>query len=197
MKKWHNIGLFKDERTAKSLASQFFEDEKYEAHFSDACNFGYNSESEYIEKIMLRVNYNYWMNKSIERRWGYKNYMNTKTGNFGKNVDFSYKGKLIKYVDTMGLNSPDNKGCHINLSLYYEQYMAKNKMFSTVLEAYKWVKTKGRNKMTYLIALDNGKNSSTWDYAVNEYGEEREFNSYEEAQEELIDRNYDGTVIGI
>ena len=56
MSKWHNVGLFKDERSAKILVPRFFKDPGFEAHFSDACNFGYKDD----ERIMLRVRDNYW-----------------------------------------------------------------------------------------------------------------------------------------
>ena len=56
MKKRHNIGLFKDENSAKILVSHFFTEVKYDPCFSDACNFGYTDDN----RVMLTVDYEYW-----------------------------------------------------------------------------------------------------------------------------------------
>lgn len=49
--------------------------------------------------------------------------------------------------------------------------------------------------MTYVIALNNGKCSCTWDYVKNQNGEIREFETKEEAHTILVDQNYNGAVI--
>lgn len=54
---------------------------------------------------------------------------------------------------------------------------------------------RGGNKMTYVIALNNGKCSCTWDYVKNQNGEIREFETKEEAHTILVDQNYNGAVI--
>lgn len=59
-KKWHNVGLFRDEDSAKILCKKFFDNPKYEARFSDSCNFGYKN-----NKVMLIINYEYWLKNDV------------------------------------------------------------------------------------------------------------------------------------
>ena len=82
-----------------------------------------------------------------DTKWNYPAGIHGRLGSFGMGCNFMYEGHRIRYVDTSGLNSYNNPGCHVSLDLYYESGRAKTKVFKTYLDAYKWAKEQ-ENKIT-------------------------------------------------
>lgn len=80
----------------------------------------------------------------------------------GKFCDFEaddgQKTKRVFFADTMGLDWPEHKGCHVNLSLYYETHKAMTIMFATHADAWAYVDSKGKkdNRIIKKTALTGG-----------------------------------------
>lgn len=58
-------------------------------------------------------------------------------------ADDGHKEKRVYLAETCGLDWPENKGCHVNLSLYYDTHYAMTIGFATHKDAWEYVESKG------------------------------------------------------
>jgi hypothetical protein len=69
---------------------------------------------------------------------------NVKKCDFFARDGFTLEKKRVYLAETHGLDTKENPGCHVNLSLYYETHRAITVPFASHADAWEYVKSEGK-----------------------------------------------------